>query len=222
MRLRLRKREFILKVTFSLPSLSSSLLKLPIVSRNVLTCTVPSSSAEGIVVWEVILRSDQRCNIFKRDKEQTHSLFLSDNKLWSLKCKTTYSFMFSNLWLFIEDAFLEANGVHEREATALLSQYLSKLKFTDAQGLVLPREKLPQGYLFNHNRCSKRTRYTPSPGFSMVVSREVTWISDGNEEETRKTVRMTFSYFLKDSLFPVELGLLIKSFQVRSILKTKM
>ena len=139
----------------------------------------------------------------------------------SLKCMTTYSFMFSNLWLFTEDAFLEANGVHEREATTLLSQYLSKLKFSDAQGLVLPREKLPQGYLFNHRRCSKRTRYTPRPGFSMIVSREVTWISDGNEEETRNTVRKTFSYFLKDSLFPVELGLL-KSFQVKSTLKTKM
>ena len=56
----------------------------------------------------------------------------------------------------------------------------------------------------------------------MIVSREVTWISDGNEEETRNTVRKTFSYFLKDSLFPVELGLLIKSFQVNSTLKTKM
>ena len=139
----------------------------------------------------------------------------------SLKCMTTYSFMFSNLWLFTEDAFLEANGVHEREATTLLSKYLSKLKFSDAQGLVLPREKLPQGYLFNHRRRSKRTRYTPRPGFSMIVSREVTWISDGNEEETRNTVRITLSYFLKDSLFPVELGLL-KSFQVKSTLKTKM
>ena len=182
--------------------------------RNVLT--VPSCSAGGIVMCEVILRSDQRCNIFKRENERTRSLFLSDNKLWSSKCMITYSFMFSNLWLFTEDAFLEANGVHEREATTLLSQYLSKLKFTDAQGLVLPREKLPQGYLFNHRRCSKRTRYTPRPGFSMIVSREVTWISDGNEEETRNTVRITFSYFLKDSLFPVELGLLIKSFQVKS------
>ena len=55
----------------------------------------------------------------------------------------------------------------------------------------------------------------------MIVSREVTWTSDGNEEETRNTVRITLSYFLKDSLFPVELGLL-KSFQVKSTLKTKM
>ena len=54
----------------------------------------------------------------------------------------------------------------------------------------------------------------------MIVSREVTWISDGNEEETRNTVRITLSYFLKDSLFPVELGLL-KSFQVKSTLKQK-
>ena len=171
---------------------------------------------------EVILRSDQRCNIFKRENEWTRSLFLSDNKLSELKVHDYLLIHVSNLWLFTEDAFLEANGVHEREATTLLSKYLSKLKFSDAQGLVLPREKLPQGYLFNHRRCSKRTRYTPRPGFSMIVSREVTWISDGNEEETRNTVRITLSYFLKDSLFPVELGLLIKSFQVKSTLKTKM
>ena len=49
------------------------LLKLPL--RNVLT--VPSCSAGGIIMCEVILRSDQRCNISKRENERTHSLFLS-------------------------------------------------------------------------------------------------------------------------------------------------
>ena len=82
MRLRLRKREFILKVTFSLPVAVVVVAKaLYCLLRNVLT--VPScSAAGGIVMYEVILRSDQRCNIFKRENERTRSLFLStDNKL---------------------------------------------------------------------------------------------------------------------------------------------
>ena len=94
--------------------------------------------------------------------------------------------------MFAEDAFVKANGVHEREATNLLSEYLSKLTFTDAKGLVLPEEDLPEGYLFNHMRCSHRTLYIPRPGLSMIVSKEKTWISDANEEETRESVRKCF------------------------------
>ena len=90
---------------------------------------------------------------------------------------------------FTDDVIIKESGVHEREATNLLSQYLSKLKFNDAEGLVLPDEKLPQGYIFNHRRCSHRTPYIPRPGFSMIVSKERTWISDVNEEKTRETVR---------------------------------
>ena len=63
MRLRLRKREFILKVTFSLPVAVVVVAKaLYCLLRNVLT--MPSCSAGGIVMCEVILRSDQKCNIF--------------------------------------------------------------------------------------------------------------------------------------------------------------
>lgn len=89
---------------------------------------------------------------------------------------------------FTDDAFVKANGVHEKEATDLLSQYLSKLTYTDAEGLVLPDEELPPGYLFNHKRCSKRVQYIPRSGFSMIVSKEKTWTSDSNEEEKRDTV----------------------------------
>ena len=45
--------------------------KLPIVFRETF------QSAGGIVLCEVILRSDQRCNISKKENERTHSLFLS-------------------------------------------------------------------------------------------------------------------------------------------------
>ena len=40
-------------------------------------CLWRNFSAGGIVLCEVILRCDQRCNISKRENERTHSLFLS-------------------------------------------------------------------------------------------------------------------------------------------------
>ena len=97
MRLSLRKREFILSDVFVAVAVAVVVVAkaLYCLLRNVLT--VPSCSAGGIVMCDVILRSDQRCNIFKRENERTRSLFLSGNKLWSLKYMTTYSFMFSNL-----------------------------------------------------------------------------------------------------------------------------
>ena len=84
------------------------------------------------------------------------------------------------------------SGVHEKEATKLLSRYLSKLIFTDTEGLRRPEEKLPQGFLFNHWRCSRRTLYTPRPGFTMIVSKEKSWCSDVREEAIRETVGNLF------------------------------
>jgi len=82
----------------------------------------------------------------------------------------------------------DKSGVHEKEATNLLSQYLSKLTFTDAGGLRLPEaETLPQGFLLNHWRCSRRTLYTPRPGFTMIVSKERSWNCDVREEDNRET-----------------------------------
>jgi len=81
----------------------------------------------------------------------------------------------------------DKSGEHEKEATNLLSQYLSKLTFTDADGLCLPNETLPQGFLFNHRRCSRRTLYTPRLGFTMIVSKEQSWSCDAREEDSRET-----------------------------------
>lgn len=86
-----------------------------------------------------------------------------------------------------DDVIAKKNGVHEQEETQVLSRYLSKLKFTDADGLILPDHDLPHGYLFSHRRCSRRTLYTPRPGFTMIVSKESTWCSDFREEESRET-----------------------------------
>jgi len=90
----------------------------------------------------------------------------------------------------LDNAIEDESGVHEKEATNLLSQYLSKLTFTDAGGLLLPEaETLPQGFLFNHWRCSRRTLYTPRTGFTMIVSKERSWNCDVREEDSRETVR---------------------------------
>ncbi|KAL9950385.1 hypothetical protein ACROYT_G042873, partial [Oculina patagonica] len=86
-----------------------------------------------------------------------------------------------------DDVIMNNSGVHEKEATHLLSQYLSKLTFTDTEGLRLPEENLPQGFIFNHWRCSRRNLYTPRPGFTMIVSREKSWCSDVKEEDSRET-----------------------------------
>ena len=92
-------------------------------------------------------------------------------------------------WL-LDNAIDDKSGVYEKEATNLLSQYVSKLTFTDADGLRLPNEEyaLPQGFLCNHWRCSHRTLYTPRAGFTMIVSKERSWNSDVREEDSRETV----------------------------------
>ena len=91
-----------------------------------------------------------------------------------------------------DNVIANKSDVHETEATNLLSQYLSKLTFTDDDGLRLPDEELPEGFLFNHRRCSRRTLYSLRPGFTMIVSKEQSWSSDCKEEDRRETVRNVF------------------------------
>ncbi|PFX14682.1 hypothetical protein AWC38_SpisGene21145 [Stylophora pistillata] len=87
-----------------------------------------------------------------------------------------------------DDLVADSNLVCEKEETRLISKYLSKLTFTDADGLRLPAdEKLPQAFNHTHWRCSRRTLLTPRPGFSMIVSNERSWCSDLRDEENRVT-----------------------------------
>ena len=96
-------------------------------------------------------------------------------------------------FVFLDNVIDDKSGVYEKEATNVLSQYLSKLTFTDAGGLRLPEaETLPQGFLLNHWRCSRRTLYTPRAGFTMIVSKERSWNCDVREEDNRETVRKVF------------------------------
>ena len=78
--------------------------------------------------------------------------------------------------------------------TKVLAGYLSKLKFTEANGIHLPDETLPEGFLFNYKRCSHRTMYVPRDGFTLIVSEESIWSRDDRGEQNRETVR---TYLIK-------------------------
>ncbi|KAL9950375.1 hypothetical protein ACROYT_G042863 [Oculina patagonica] len=75
----------------------------------------------------------------------------------------------------------------ELEQTKILVGYLSKLTLTEAGRLHLPDETLPEGFLFNHMRCSHRTMCTPRDGFVLIISEERTWSSDVRGEQNRET-----------------------------------
>lgn len=77
--------------------------------------------------------------------------------------------------------------------TKVLADFLSrKLTFTVPDGLHVPKEELPAGFLFNHMRCSRRTLYEPREGFTLIISEESTWCSDVRGEQNTETVRTSY------------------------------
>ena len=101
--------------------------------------------------------------------------------------------------------FLTAYATYEQEQTKALVGYLSKLKFTEADGILLPDETLPEGFLLDYKRCSLRTMYVPRDGFTLIVSEESIWSSDDRGEQNRKSVR---THYIKEYSLPK--GLLCK------------
>ena len=91
--------------------------------------------------------------------------------------------------IFSLTAYVTQSSKYEQEQTKVLAGYLSKLKFTEADGIHLPDESLPQGFLFNYKRCSHRTMYVPRDGFTLIVSEESIWSSDDRGEQNREAVR---------------------------------
>jgi len=90
---------------------------------------------------------------------------------------------------FFLTAYATPSSKYEQEQTKVLAGYLSKLKFTEADGILLPEETLPEGFLFNYQRCSHRTMYVPRDGFTLIVSEESIWCRDDRGEQNRETVR---------------------------------
>ena len=69
---------------------------------------------------------------------------------------------------------------------------MSKLKFTEANGILLPDETLPEGFLLDYKRCSHRTMYVPRDGFTLIVSKESIWSGDDRGEQNRESVRIDY------------------------------
>ena len=86
-------------------------------------------------------------------------------------------------------AYVTQSNKYEQEQTKVLAGYLSKLKFTEADGIHLPDETLPQGFLCNYKRCAHRTMYVPRYGFNLIVSEESIWCRDDRGEQNREIVR---------------------------------
>ena len=86
-------------------------------------------------------------------------------------------------------AYAPQGNKSEQEETKVLGGYLSKLKFTEADGIHLPDETLPEGFLCNYKRCSHRTMYVPRDGLNLIVSEESIWSRDERGVQNRESVR---------------------------------
>ncbi|XP_022807422.1 uncharacterized protein LOC111344458 isoform X2 [Stylophora pistillata] len=77
----------------------------------------------------------------------------------------------------------------EEEVIRVLARYLSglTLKDDDPFGLRLPENEMPQGFRLIHKRLSKRNVYTSKPGFSVILSKEISWSADATNGSYRES-----------------------------------
>ena len=89
------------------------------------------------------------------------------------------------------DNALVADYAPKTEVIQTLARYVSDLTLTDEEGIGfcrLPEGKIPTGFHLIYKRCSKRSVYEISPGFTIILSKENSWRSDGRKEESRESV----------------------------------
>ena len=89
------------------------------------------------------------------------------------------------------DNALVADYAPKTEVIQTLARYLSNLTLTDEEGIGfcrLPEGKIPHGFHLLYKRCSKRSVYEISPGFTTVLCKENSWRSDGRNKESRESV----------------------------------
>ena len=89
------------------------------------------------------------------------------------------------------DNALVADYAPKTKVIQILAKYLSDLTLTDEEGIEfcrLPEGKIPHGFHLIYKRCSKRSVYEISPGFTIILSKENSWRSDGRKEESRESV----------------------------------
>ncbi|CAH3028510.1 unnamed protein product, partial [Porites evermanni] len=88
------------------------------------------------------------------------------------------------------DNALVADYAPKTEVIQTLARYLSDLTLTGEEGIgfcQLPEEKIPHGFHLTYRRCSKRSVYEISPGFTTILSKENSWRSDGLNKESRES-----------------------------------
>ena len=89
------------------------------------------------------------------------------------------------------DNALVADYAPKPEVIQTLARYLFDLTLTDEEGIGfcrLPEGKIPHGFHLTYKRCSKRSVYEISPGFTTILSKENSWRSDGLNKESRESV----------------------------------
>ena len=89
------------------------------------------------------------------------------------------------------DSAVGADYAPKTEVIKTLATYLSELTLTEEEGIGfcrLPEVKIPQGFHLTYKRCSKRSVYEISPGFTTILSKESSWRSDGLNNESRESV----------------------------------
>ena len=97
---------------------------------------------------------------------------------------------------FFADSALAKNSVPEEEVRNTLLTYLCRLTLTeeDGFGLQLPEKEMPEGFYLIHKRWSKRTKYINDSGFAIILSKEHTWNTVMEGEESRQSVFTLFIY----------------------------
>ena len=89
------------------------------------------------------------------------------------------------------DNALLADYAPKAEVIQTLARYVSDLTLTDEEGIGfcrLPEGKIPHGFHLIYKRYSKRSVYEISPGFTIILSKENSWRSDGRKEDSRESV----------------------------------
>ena len=115
--------------------------------------------------------------------EIPRSYFFSVNESFALICDALVSHHADNA--------LVADYAPKTEVIQTLARYVSDLTLTGEEGIGfcrLPERKIPHGFHLTYRRCSKRSVYEISRGFTTILSKENSWRSDGLNKESRESV----------------------------------
>ena len=78
-------------------------------------------------------------------------------------------------YFLLTDSAFERDHLPSEEERRTLASYLSEVTFADEDnfGLRLPERNMPDGFQLSHMRCCERSLYGFMPGFTIVLSKEI-------------------------------------------------